>query len=527
MYQTPGLDLEDAGVDGEVWRCLYRASNGELFGVKDGNVYFIDENSTLTLLGTIGTPITTPCSMADNGLCVLLVDGTANGYAIDLSSHTYGTVVGAGFYGATKVDYCDTFFILNRPNTDQFYISSSLANFAELTGASGSILAGSISNGGAAYVSGNYTNVPLTGGSGTGATANITVTGGVVTLVTLVSAGNDYALGDSLSANAANLGGAGAGFLYSVDTIGGVAFDLLDIAAKSGYPDNIASLAVVRTEIWLIGELSTEVWFNSGGATFPFERQPGALIQHGCAAKYSVASADFSTFWLSQDHQGRCIVVEGKNYNAARVSTYAIENEFAGYETVDDAIGYTYQQGGHTFYALNFPTAQKSWFYDVVEGLWHERAWVNDNGEYFRHRGNCCAFAYGKNFVGDWGNGDLYTFNLETYTDNGNPIVRTRSFSHLVSDGKRVMYSSMILDMEVGTDESANNPLVSLRWSDNAGKSYSATVTQTLGRTGEYLTCVQYQRLGMARDRIFEVTWSAPVKTALCGAWINANAAGS
>ena len=80
-------------------------------------------------------------------------------------------------------------------------------------------------NGGAAYTYGTYLNVPLTGGSGTGALANISVSHtAVVTAVTLVSGGYGYAVSDTLSASTTNLGGAGSGFSIPVATIYASAF---------------------------------------------------------------------------------------------------------------------------------------------------------------------------------------------------------------------------------------------------------------------------------------------------------------
>ena len=73
--------------------------------------------------------------------------------------------------------------------------------------------------GGALYVNGAYTNVPLTGGTGNGATADITVAGGAVTAVTIVNAGQYYSVGDVLSASNTNLGGAGSGFDVAIATI--------------------------------------------------------------------------------------------------------------------------------------------------------------------------------------------------------------------------------------------------------------------------------------------------------------------
>jgi hypothetical protein len=70
--------------------------------------------------------------------------------------------------------------------------------------------------GGSGYVNGSYTAVPLTGGSGFSATADITVAGGSVTVVTMKNRGGGYLVGDALSASNTNLGGSGAGFSVPV-----------------------------------------------------------------------------------------------------------------------------------------------------------------------------------------------------------------------------------------------------------------------------------------------------------------------
>jgi hypothetical protein len=74
--------------------------------------------------------------------------------------------------------------------------------------------------GGSGYANSTYTDVPLTGGTGFGATADITVAGGAVTTVTIVLRGSNYVSGDSLSADDADLGGlGGSGFSIDVDAI--------------------------------------------------------------------------------------------------------------------------------------------------------------------------------------------------------------------------------------------------------------------------------------------------------------------
>ena len=74
---------------------------------------------------------------------------------------------------------------------------------------------------GALYSNGNWENIPLTGGSGTGAVATIVVANGAVTTCTITNGGNFYAVGDVLSIDATALGaGTGAGFTVTVFSVG-------------------------------------------------------------------------------------------------------------------------------------------------------------------------------------------------------------------------------------------------------------------------------------------------------------------
>ncbi|WLE58389.1 hypothetical protein GIY62_14765 [Burkholderia plantarii] len=307
-----------------------------------------------------------------------------------------------------------------------------------------------------------------------------------------------------------------------------ITFDPLDIASKSTYPDNLVTHAVMHREIWLFGELTTEVWFNTGQSDFTFGRMSGIFIEHGCAAKHSVAKIDLALFWLGKDLQGQGVVFVGQNYTADRISTHALEQELRGYPTISDAIGFSYMQGGHAFYVLTFPTAGKTWCFDVTTAQWGERAFRKPEGTLTRHRMNCHSFNNGRNLVGDWETGAVYELDPDAYTDNGQPIERIRSFPHILgSDGNRVLFRQFIADMQVGAGMPADDedPLVFLRWSDDRGASWGNRVAASMGRRGQFLTSIQFQRLGYARDRVFELSWSAPVATALNGAWIDVSRA--
>lgn len=73
--------------------------------------------------------------------------------------------------------------------------------------------------GGTGYTTGVYSNIPLTGGSGAGATATIVVTGGAVTQVTVGTSGSLYVVGNVLTTSSAYIGGSGTGFSITVSAI--------------------------------------------------------------------------------------------------------------------------------------------------------------------------------------------------------------------------------------------------------------------------------------------------------------------
>lgn len=297
-------------------------------------------------------------------------------------------------------------------------------------------------------------------------------------------------------------------------------FDSLDFASKSGATDNLVAVASTRRNVFLFGENTTEIWSNTGGSDFTFTRVPGAYIEFGCASSDSICQADGSLYWLSRSKQGECIILRSVNYDRERISTFALENELQKYSRVDDAIAYVHQMAGHYWYVITFPTADKTWVFDSATGSWHELGSLDDQGEMHRHRSNCFTYWNGMHLVGDYQNGNLYELRLDTYTDNGSPVRRIRSFPHLSDDGNRVMYQQFQAAMQVGDSPQTKPAELRLRWSDTKGASWSNSISTTLGHRGEYLKDCRFLRLGYARNRVFELSWDANCATALNGAYI-------
>jgi hypothetical protein len=308
----------------------------------------------------------------------------------------------------------------------------------------------------------------------------------------------------------------------------------LNFGQAAGRADNIVALAGIHCEVWFLKSTNFEVWVNAGTSPFVLARLDGVFPEFGCAAPASVSKAGEALIWLSKNEQGQGIVVLSQGYQPRRVSTHALEFALATYSQIADAVAYVYQQEGHVFYVINFPSGDATWALDITAmmqfgvPMWHRRAlWVGS--QFRRHPGNAFAFFAGKCVIGDYGSGNLYAYNMDTLTDAGTQRKWLRTWRALPKPtDKPVTFNSLRIDMETGIAVAAGtDPQVMLRFSDDGGHVWSNEIKMSVGKTGETAKRVKFNRLGSTRrnsglDRIFELSSSDPYKVALIGAEIEA-----
>ena len=305
--------------------------------------------------------------------------------------------------------------------------------------------------------------------------------------------------------------------------------DPLSFASKDGSPDDLVSIIVDRREVYLLGEMSSEVWINSGAVPFPFTRIPGTSTQQGIAAQYSMSRMGNSFAYVSKNNRGEAMVVRMNGYFPERISTHAVETTLVN-QNVSTAIAWTYQLEGHEVYVVTFPsigTNGLTWAYDNTTGLWHKWLYRNNQNEYERHRGNCCAFFNQQVLVGDYENGKIYQLSRNFYTDDGQPIRRIRRAPHITTDLQRQYFHELQIQFQPGVGLSTGqgqDPQAMLRWSNDGGSTWSNEYWTSIGKQGKYLNRAIWRRLGFARDKVFEVSISDPVKAVIVSANLKAEA---
>lgn len=232
-------------------------------------------------------------------------------------------------------------------------------------------------------------------------------------------------------------------------------WDALDTTIVSVFSDNIVSSIVDHRKIWFFGQKRTVVYYISGNV-FPYDVLD-PIIEQGCIAANSPAQLDNSVFWLGGDERGAGIVWRAQGQTPIRISNHALEFEMQSYPTMTDAISYTYQDQGHSFYHLYFPSANKSKRYDVATNQWHDVDYF-DAGTSIAHRSQNHTFIFGKHLVGDWKTATLYEMKIPQFVngswefadDFGNPIRRVRRAPHISKDNKVLRYTKLEVMLEAG-----------------------------------------------------------------------------
>ena len=568
LYPTPGLTSLVLFQNQQQIRGLRTLSGGDIMVAVCGPyVYALTSTYTTTMVGQLNTS-TGIVGITDNGVNVYIVDGqnrytwrisspsaavftgSISGTTLTVTAVTNGTIAinqalfGVGVTQETVITALGTG--TGGAGTYTVNLSQAVASSLMNSATAGAVVTGSIAG----------TTLTVTAVTSGTLYVGQTIQGSTVTAQTIITAlgtgtggVGTYTVNNSQTVTSRTLYGLNWSVLPSTDGAftSASAVDIVDnyfvynrpdtqqfgasaalspispvlsFSSKDGAPDDLVTLIVDHRELYLLGEVSSEVWIDAGTSPFPFQRIPGTSTQHGIAAKFSVARLGNSFAYLSRNIRGQAQIVQMNGYVPTRISTHAVENSLTN-QVVSDAVAWTYQLEGHEVYVISFPSINLTWCYDVASGMWHKWLYTNNLGQYERARGNCCAQFQGLVMVGDYSNGKIYKLDPLNYTDDGQHVRRLRRAPHLVADFQREYFDELQIQFQPGVGNSTGdgtNPQAMLRWSDNGGSTWSNEHWTSIGLIGKYANRAIWRRLGTARDRVFEVSIADPVKAVIISA---------
>jgi hypothetical protein len=247
-------------------------------------------------------------------------------------------------------------------------------------------------------------------------------------------------------------------------------------------------------------------------------------METGILAAYSAIPLDNSAFWIGRDSNGAGIVYRAQGFTPQRISTQFEERRIQAAPKPDTLRGYSYQEDGHTFYIVTGGGMETSLVYDLSTQLWHERAYLNDQGILELDIAAHVVYAFNKQLAFDRRNGNIYTQSLDYYSDNGDEIASDRIFTHVFDENKRFIVNNLTVGIQTGLGletGQGSDPQAVLRISNDGGMTYSGGQMRAIGKVGRYKDRVIWWRLGQSRIKTFWIRITDPVPRRITGAYFN------
>ena len=138
------------------------------------------------------------------------------------------------------------------------------------------------------------------------------------------------------------------------------------VKIKEGRPDNVKRVLAAQGRLWVMGETSSEIWYNTGAAgALAFERVPGGVVDTGILGKNLCMDYQNTVFLVGDDK----VVYRASGLSFQPISTTAV-NRAIEEETPTHV--FAYEDRGHKFVCVRF-ASRPAWCFDLTTGGWHER----------------------------------------------------------------------------------------------------------------------------------------------------------
>ncbi len=293
----------------------------------------------------------------------------------------------------------------------------------------------------------------------------------------------------------------------------------LDFEAAAVSPDAILAHTANGAILWMIGDETAQPYYNSGNFLFPFSLILNAVQEVGIAAPHTLAESDDGVFFLATTPEGGLFVYRIQGQSGRVISGEEQDDQLASVVNPSLATAFLYKQEGQSFYVITLSPQAPSLVYNIKAQTWETRTLLD--GTAYRIFGHGVV-GQQRNIGGSRLSARIYELKTDNYADAGGTFVRRRRTQIYHRNNHRLDWWEVVVDCQpaVGTAQPpADNPVIRLRYSDDAGATFGPQLIEPLGKVGETERRAVFRNLGQARNRVFEIEVSDPVQVTIIGAY--------
>jgi hypothetical protein len=293
------------------------------------------------------------------------------------------------------------------------------------------------------------------------------------------------------------------------------AWNALDFEAASAAPDHALAHCSSQSILYIAGDETTQLYYNSGNADFPFALIQSATQEVGILAPDSMAESDDGVFFLATTPEGGRFVYRIQGQAGEVISGNEQADLLEDVEDPTTAYGFVYKQGSHRFYVLQLDDGDLTLVYNIVAKRWEERQLQDGSG--WRAAGH--GVLDNQNIIGSRLAARYYRLDPDVYEDAGEELVRRRVTQIVHVNDHLLDWHEVVIDVQAGVgNASSPDPQLRLRHTDDNGD-WSSQLIAPMGKAGERIRRCVFRNLGLARGKQLEVECADRVPLTIVSAY--------
>lgn len=265
-------------------------------------------------------------------------------------------------------------------------------------------------------------------------------------------------------------------------------------------------VAIVRQpgregRIFVIGNNTTESWYDTAYTLFPYQRDLN-YIDYGTANAATVAFTENFVCWVSQNEKSGPAIVYSNGGPVTKISTDGIDYLLAQLNFPGNSFGFFFRQDGHVIYQVTWPTDNLSLAYDFNTGRFYTLTDINGN----YHIAQKLVYFNDTYYFVSAVDGNLYEMTTQQLTYNGNEIPRTRVCKPIaLPDRSPFVINSFTFPLEMGQPSTPQAAFLSLSF--DGGQSFGGSIQYPLNAQGLAQNRVTWWQCGYGNEVMPQFRW--------------------